>query len=249
MGKKFDAIVIGSGLGGLTAGALCAKAGLRVLVLERNDAFGGAASIYRHNGLAIETSLHEMDGFDGDDPKLPLIRSLGLDRDLRFVDVGDLYEVLGGPLSTPFVLPHGADAALAAAIVRFPKHTAGLREYFRRLLALRGAVSFAAQHQDDGSWWLLHAPEAVRKLWPLLREGSATLNDVLHELFGDDEAVKLALAANLFLLSRRSECDDVPALCDPAGLLRDRRRPLCARRFAGADRPADRVDQGKRRHA
>jgi all-trans-retinol 13,14-reductase len=197
MAQKFDAIVIGSGLGGLTAGALCAKAGLRVLVLERNDTFGGAATVYRHNGLAIEASLHEIDGFDEDDPKLPLIRVLGLDRDLQFVDVGDLYEVRGGPLGEPFVLPHGADAALAAAIARFPQHTTGLKEYFRRLLALRGAASLAAHHREDGSWWLLHAPEALRKLWPLLSQGRATLGEVLRQLFGGDEAVKLALAANL----------------------------------------------------
>ena len=62
MPRNFDAIVIGSGLGGLTAGALSARSGLRVLVLERNDTFGGAATVYRHNGLTIETSLHEIDG-------------------------------------------------------------------------------------------------------------------------------------------------------------------------------------------
>jgi all-trans-retinol 13,14-reductase len=198
MAQTFDAIVIGSGLGGLTAGALCAKAGRRVLVLERNETFGGAATVYHHNGLAIETSLHEMDGFDEDDPKLPLIRALGLDRDLQFIDVGSLYEVRGGPVGAPFVLPHGADAAQAAAIARFPRHATALKEYFRRLLALRGAASLAAQHQDDASWWLLHAPEAIRKLWPLLSEGRATLGQVMRELFGNDEAVKLALAANLF---------------------------------------------------
>ena len=197
MSRNFDAIVIGSELGGLTAGALCAKSGLSVLVLERNDTFGGAATVYRHNGLAIETSLHEIDGLDEGDPKLPLTRALGLEQGLQFVDVGDLYEVRGGPLEMPFVLPHGAEAALKAAIARFPHQKAGLEEYFRRLLALRGAVSLAAQHREDRNWWLLHAPEALRALWPLLREGSATLSNVLSELFGDDEAVKLALAANL----------------------------------------------------
>ncbi len=197
MAQDFDGIVIGSGLGGLTAGALCARSGLRVLVLERNENFGGAATVHHHNGLAIETSLHETDGFDEDDPKLPLLRSLGLVRDLQLVDVGDLYEVRGGPLGAPFVLPHGADAAMAAAVARFPQHEAGLKEFFRRLLALRGAASFAAQHQEDGRWWLLHAPEVVRNLWPLLKDGRATLGEVLQELFGDDEAVKLALAANL----------------------------------------------------
>ncbi|MGA2794551.1 MAG: NAD(P)-binding protein, partial [Roseiarcus sp.] len=126
MTRKFDAIVIGSGLGGLTAGALCARAGMKVLVLERNDAFGGAATIYRHNGLVIETSLHEIDGFDEEDPKLPLIRSLGLDRDLTFADVGDLYEVRGSLISEPFVMPHGVEAALAAATARFPRRKAEL---------------------------------------------------------------------------------------------------------------------------
>ena len=80
MSRQFDAVVIGSGLGGLTAGALYARAGNRVLVLERNHNFGGAATVYRHGALAIEASLHEIDGLDGEDPKMPILRSLGLDR-------------------------------------------------------------------------------------------------------------------------------------------------------------------------
>jgi len=55
--RRFDAIVLGSGLGGLIAGALCARAGQRVLVLERNGTLGGAATVDRHDGLSIESSL------------------------------------------------------------------------------------------------------------------------------------------------------------------------------------------------
>jgi all-trans-retinol 13,14-reductase len=196
--RRVDAIVIGSGLGGLTAAALYARADRKVLVLERNDAFGGAATIYRHGALAIEASLHEIDGMDADDPKLPLLQSLGLDKELDFVEVGDLYEVRGPQLEHPFVLPHGMENALASARAQFPAHSEALGEYFRRLSALRGAASFAAHHQDDsGKWWLQHLPEAVRRIWPILREGRATLSEVMNELFGSDETVKLALAANL----------------------------------------------------
>jgi hypothetical protein len=62
-------------------------------VLERNHNFGGAATVYQHGALAIEASLHEIDGLDAEDPKTPILRSLGLDRDIPFVDVGDLHEV------------------------------------------------------------------------------------------------------------------------------------------------------------
>jgi all-trans-retinol 13,14-reductase len=197
MARHFDAIAIGSGLGGLTAAALYARSGARVLVLERSDVCGGAATVYRHGPLAIEASLHEIDGLDDDDPKLPILRSLRLERDLTFVDVGDLYEVRGAQIGEPFALPSGVEHALRAAAVRFPHRAAQLAEYFRRLVAARDAVAFAARHQDHPSFWLLHAPEAVRRLWPLLREGRATVSEVLDELFGADEAIKLALAANL----------------------------------------------------
>src|SRR4029077_6596129 len=42
-----------------------------------------------------------------------------------------------------------------------------------------------------------HAPEAVRSLWPLLREGRESVAEGLDQLFGAHEAVKLALAASL----------------------------------------------------
>ena len=41
--KPYDAIIIGAGHNGLTAAAYLAKAGLDVIVLEKNDYIGGAA--------------------------------------------------------------------------------------------------------------------------------------------------------------------------------------------------------------
>lgn len=197
MSQHFDAIVIGSGLGGLTAAAVYARAGNRVLVLERNSTFGGAATVYRHGALAIEASLHEIDGLDAGDAKAPLLAALGLDRDIPFVEVGDLHEVRSPLIGAPFVLPRGYEAACDAASRRFPRHARALEDYFRRLRELREAVSALALHQDDRAWWLRNAASLPRRLWPLIRQRHATVGSVLAELFGTDEAVKLALASNL----------------------------------------------------
>ena len=46
MPAELDAIVIGSGMGGLTFSAIMAKAGKRVLVLEQHDQAGGCCHTY-----------------------------------------------------------------------------------------------------------------------------------------------------------------------------------------------------------
>jgi phytoene dehydrogenase-like protein len=55
----FDAIIIGAGHNGLTNGAYLAKAGLNVVVLEKNDYIGGA-SVTRemHEGWLYSSSSY-----------------------------------------------------------------------------------------------------------------------------------------------------------------------------------------------
>jgi phytoene dehydrogenase-like protein len=197
MVRGYDAIVIGAGLGGLTAAALLAQRGQQVLILERNETVGGAATVYSHRPLTIEASLHEIDGLDADDPKTGLFQRLGLDSALELARVPEMYAVRGGPVGAPFVLPAGPRAALSAATARFPGHAEALERFFGAIQAVRAGASFAYRHLEDRGWWLLHLPQAAQVLWPVIRHARATLGDVLSDLFGADEAVKCALAATL----------------------------------------------------
>jgi phytoene dehydrogenase-like protein len=51
--KKWDAIVIGSGMGGLTAAALLAKKGLRTLLLEKEKQVGGYVVSFERGGFTF----------------------------------------------------------------------------------------------------------------------------------------------------------------------------------------------------
>ena len=46
-----DVVVVGSGIGGSTAAALFAKAGLRTLLVEKNPRVGGSCSYYEKRGM------------------------------------------------------------------------------------------------------------------------------------------------------------------------------------------------------
>lgn len=54
MTESYDAIVVGAGYGGVTAAALCAKAGMRVLLVDKNNQAGGKAQTIRRRGYAYE---------------------------------------------------------------------------------------------------------------------------------------------------------------------------------------------------
>lgn len=55
---RWDAIVVGSGIGGLAVAALLAKAGRRVLVLERHYVAGGFTHTFRRPGYEWDVGVH-----------------------------------------------------------------------------------------------------------------------------------------------------------------------------------------------
>ena len=88
---KYDAVVIGAGNGGLTAAATLARKGLKVMLLERHNIPGGAATSFCRGRFEFEVALHQLSGL-GTPEKPGLLRmdldKLGVLEDLEFVDSG-----------------------------------------------------------------------------------------------------------------------------------------------------------------
>lgn len=53
--ENLDAIIIGSGMGGMSAGVLLSRAGKRVLVLEQHDQAGGCCHTFHDKGFEFDT--------------------------------------------------------------------------------------------------------------------------------------------------------------------------------------------------
>src|SRR5258706_11992934 len=79
-------IVIGAGVGGLTAAALLLKAGHQVTVLEAHVYPGGCAGTFYHQGYRFDAGATLAGGFTLGGPHTRVAEILGLDWPVKPVD-------------------------------------------------------------------------------------------------------------------------------------------------------------------
>jgi all-trans-retinol 13,14-reductase len=143
---SFEVIIIGGGLGGLTAGAKLAKEGKKVLLIEQHDRPGGCATTFKRHDFTFEVGLHEMDGLDARDMKTRIFRDLGVFDRVEFLKVPEFYRFVNSRYQV--TIPH--DPAQAAAILKeiFPDEESGIAAYFDQVINARKKAQESASQPE-----------------------------------------------------------------------------------------------------
>ena len=81
------AIIIGGGLGGLFTGAILAKEGLRVTVLEKNATAGGGLQSFHRFGESFDTGMHVIGGMQPGGNIYRICEYLGILDQVKIKDV------------------------------------------------------------------------------------------------------------------------------------------------------------------
>lgn len=130
--ERFDVVIVGAGLGGLTAGAKLAKEGKKTIIIEQHSKLGGCATRFKKDGIIFETGLHEMDGMDNpDDPKQLIFKDLGVFDHVQFLRAPEFYRITNGRFDV--VIPHGINEARDALSITFPNDIDAIDTFFQDL--------------------------------------------------------------------------------------------------------------------
>lgn len=136
--NRKSVVVIGGGLGGLVSGALLAKEGYKVTVLEKNTIIGGGLQTFKRKGVSFPTGMHVFGGFGEEGQLRKLFTYLGImDRlSLRAMDEEgyDVVKVLKDGAS--YSLPKGKEHFINYLGEVFPSEKANIRAYVDKLFAL-----------------------------------------------------------------------------------------------------------------
>ncbi len=186
-----DVVIIGGGIGGLTAGAALSKFGKKVLLLEQHYIPGGCATTFKRKDFVMEVGLHEMDGLDKEDDKNKIFEFLGVYKNVEFLEVPELY--LYKKDDFEFVVPHGLEEAIKVFSEKFPEEKKGIVRFFRKIDGVRKEMG---KYPRDGWKKKLLSP-FFRFLYPhIYSVRKISLTKFLNKCFKNEE-LKLILQANI----------------------------------------------------
>jgi len=82
---EYDVIIIGAGVGGLVCGCYLAKAGMKVLIVEKNSKVGGYCQSFTRNGFTFDACVHSL-GSMGENCELrKIFNDLELDKRVKII--------------------------------------------------------------------------------------------------------------------------------------------------------------------
>lgn len=182
----YDAIVIGSGIGGLTTAACLSKAGQKVLVLEQHYTAGGYTHSYTRNGYEWDVGVHYIGDMGSPHTLGRRLFDYITDGKLHWAPMDEVYDrfYLGDKVVN---LRAGKEGLRQSLLQAFPDE----REAIDRYIRLLGKVA-------DGMQWYTLSKLTPGILDPLIHKGldvalpdcfNRTTRDVLSELTDNEELI------------------------------------------------------------
>ena len=148
-------VIIGGGLGGLFTGAILAKEGYKITVIEKNHVVGGGLQTFRRGGLVFETGMHILGGLRKGDSIYKICNYLGIMDKLNVRDADhdamDTITYLSDGHS--YNIPEGREQFTEYLISEFPHEEKGIRQYVDALYKLADEVDFFYLRTGSGTLW------------------------------------------------------------------------------------------------
>jgi all-trans-retinol 13,14-reductase len=132
--EKYDFIIIGSGMGGLTSSVILAIHGYKVLVLEKNHQIGGALQVFSRDKCVFDTGVHYIGGLDKGENLYRLFKYLEIFDGLKMRALDrKSYDIIRFPDGTAYKHGQGYDNFANELIKSFPEEAEAIHKFCTKL--------------------------------------------------------------------------------------------------------------------
>jgi len=143
LAEKYDVVIIGSGMGGLTCGLILAMEGKSVCILEKNPQIGGSLQTFKRDGVKFDTGVHYVGALNKGQPLNRYFKYLGIMDDLTLekMDVDGYDNVSFGNEGILYPHAQGSENFVTRLLKYFPEEKEGLNKYIKTIAETCDAFS------------------------------------------------------------------------------------------------------------
>jgi len=189
--QRFDAIIIGSGLGGLTTAALFAKKGKKVLILEKHYEAGGFTHTFKRKDLSWDVGVHYVGQVNKPEALMTKAFHYATEGKLQWASMGEIYDkaIIDGD-EYNFVC--GEENQIQELLKHFPKEETALRTYFTMVKNMGAATSMFFGEKSMPVWLSNFLGKLLRKKFN--RYSDQTTYEVLRKLTSNEKLIAVLCA-------------------------------------------------------
>lgn len=190
-GHAYDYVIIGTGNSALTAGALLAKAGKKVCMLEAHDIPGGYCQTFRTGDYQFCAQVHYIWGCAPGGKIYEFLKHLGLENDITF-ELFDKtgYDHMAMPDGTRVKIPYGWDKLVESVCENYPNERKPMEAFVGMMKKLREEFHHLPDRKIGWRDILL-----LPRIPTVFRYRDATLQDLFDET-GLGKEAQAVLSAN-----------------------------------------------------
>ncbi len=203
------AVIIGGGLGGLFTGAILAKEGFRVTVLEKNSTAGGGLQTFSRFGERFDTGMHVIGGMQPGGNIYRICQYLGILDEVRLVAVDDdcTDSLYFAEDKTTYRIRKGKEGFVCSLAAHFPEEKANLEAYVKAIFAITADIDLFNLRPSTGLFkaysedFLMSADAFVAKYIrnPKLRSVIAYMNPLYGGRHDETPAFIHAVISSLYI--------------------------------------------------
>ncbi|MDP4249581.1 MAG: NAD(P)/FAD-dependent oxidoreductase [Bacteroidota bacterium] len=128
--KKFDVLIIGSGMGGLVCGDILSREGYSVCLVEKNKQFGGCLQIYARDKVTFDSGVHYLGGLEKGQNLYQIFKYLGLMDKLKLERMDEVFDrVLMDDDERIYGIAQGYGNFIQRLMIDFPEEEEAIRKY------------------------------------------------------------------------------------------------------------------------
>ena len=137
--KKYDIVILGSGLGALQCGYILSKHGYKVGIFEKQQQFGGCLQVFQRKGYTFDTGMHYLGGLGDGEILRKLFDYYAITKDvtLKKLDTHCFDKIVIQEDEFPYAM--GYENFIETLSRYFPKERQGIVQYIKAIHAIAHA--------------------------------------------------------------------------------------------------------------